>query len=371
MRNFNYLVKFYLSFTLNFFLIHHYVKYDHIIPYVQYARGFSMKDNKLIYQSNFVMKWYYSTFISTNHSSYDYSKVLCNFGYNNQNSSSTFKDIISSYIYNKVGSSLILIKSARHVKCKASIILTMNQKAYDKMPSNYISTIESLNVHIHLIHKIHFNIYRDFVRQFALYDFILIHYPLYHRFIEIDSFDSFFQSDPFLYIPFDGLGFSLHPYLLGDPLYVAQTNLKWVNDIVKFLHFDPIDNNKVKTTYVICAGILYGSCSSFLKFTQAFLIPLLDVNSPVLYKGTDQGYFNFLFLNDYLQKLPFKIYFSQYDGYFSSVDTILGDQGLSLFINEEKAVLGNLTFKSSHIAPSAIHQYIRDKKLLKMVNSAC
>jgi len=234
------------------------------------------------------------------------------------------------------------------------------------MSSSYISVLKSLNVQILLIHKIYLNFYRDFVRQFALYDFLLIHYSLYDRFLEADSFDTFFQGDPFLHIPSDGLGFSLEEFFLDNGI-----NKEWILDSLDYFHSDPAFKKKIYSTHIICSGILYGSCKCYIKFINTFLIPLLEENDPFLYDGKDQAYFNYLFVTNSLQKLPFKLYYSQYDGYFSSISMTLMSNGLSIFIDEKYSKIGNLTFQSSSIKPLVIHQYNRCKQLIKMIKSSC
>lgn len=87
---------FYLSLTLKVTYLRHVGSYHCCI---NYARRLFMIDDKPTFSSNIALPWYNFEYFLRNQYFLSNAQLLCSFEYTDKNYYSTFKDIISSYVY--------------------------------------------------------------------------------------------------------------------------------------------------------------------------------------------------------------------------------------------------------------------------------
>ena len=162
--------------------------------------------------------------------------------------------------------------------------------------------------------------------------------------LHIDSFDVFFQSDPFA--PYYEKS---KPYInfVGEGFYIKNCfwNKKWILTCFSYKEYE-----EIKYKEIICSGTIIGNSYLYFKF----LYTLLSMEEWHSCKGDslDQAFINILVHSERLNHLNISFSITSCDGPILTMSKCMSKKDIP--ISKSNKIIGN-----GKIIPSIVHQYNR------------
>ena len=249
---------------------------------------------------------------------------------------STSRDLIIIQAGGDPSKAQLSIKSLRSTGCKARIFLVITD--YDEVSVHLQNFFDSCGVDV-FRYKISSNYAKTFfvAIRFSLDDEFLYQGAKYvDRILYFDSFDTVFQSDPFigdwqnnsLYVSNEHIPIGHNPYMT-----------MWFRGMPNF-NSRPIDNNNT-----ICSGIFGATADVILKVGQLMHTFYLGWDFIAL----DQALYNYLIYIGLLEKAGINV---ELYSHFASIAVRINDYTPSS--------LGQFSNKINGFKPAVIHQYNRN-----------
>lgn len=173
------------------------------------------------------------------------------------------------------------------------------------------------------------------------------------RILHTDSYDIFFQDDPFKNIFHDDLIFVLEPHFIRN----CGWNLNWFSQC-----YGENITRKYHNNFIICSGSIAGSVSNYVKLLK------LMTTQPEWQKcyspSNDQPILNYLMWSGKIDEAGIKYHFTGCNGGFMTIKwCVVNDQ---VKFNENGYVLS-----PSLSIPSYLHQYNRIQSLNNYLFKTC
>lgn len=173
------------------------------------------------------------------------------------------------------------------------------------------------------------------------------------RIFHTDSFDVFFQGDPFEYIPHDSLTFVVEPHQFRS----CGWNLGWLTEC-----YDGGVVSRMTHNFIICSGSIAGSIDHYIKLLE--LMIQQSAWSRCYKPSMDQPILNYLVWNGDVAKEGINYHLTGCDDGFLTVQwCVLENKPL---YNDHGQIIS--TMKS---VPSYIHQYNRLAPMMNRLYKQC
>lgn len=173
------------------------------------------------------------------------------------------------------------------------------------------------------------------------------------RVLHTDSFDVFFQGDPFEYIPHDSLTFVVEPHQFRS----CGWNLGWLTEC-----YDGAVVSRMTHNFIICSGSIAGSIDHYIKLLE--LMIQQSAWSRCYKPSMDQPILNYLVWNGYVANEGIKYRLTGCDDGFLTVQwCVLENKPL---YNDHGQIIS--TMKS---VPSYVHQYNRLAPMMNRLYEQC
>lgn len=276
----------------------------------------------------------------------------CNFN-NSEEVNSSQRDVIFFYSTSIKPQLNLAIKSLRSTGCKSRIIFFYSEKYVD--PSfRYFAAF--LNVEV--IPNCKDSKKREFNPHMLRYEFeykwLQEHLIEVDRIFHSDSFDVFFQGDPFSrYIHYDKITFVVEPHCIRS----CGWNLAWIQQC--YGNPSKFDMNQ---NFIICSGSISGSANEYLRLLH-LMINTKEWKS-CWYPSMDQPILNWLVWNEYVKKENISYELSGCDGGFFTMQWCVLEKKIIFNENQQiQSIGGNV--------PAYVHQYNRFPNLTKHLFQIC
>ena len=272
-------------------------------------------------------------------------------------------DIVMSMANKNVFNFIIFLKTLRSGKCRASIVLFIDSRAYDTLkPRRFLIEIERYcNLHLFLYtNTIIPNL--DLLRDYFFHQFLISRRHLINRVIICDLYDTVFQGDPFsTTINFNSIGFTSEYYLLLNDQY---WNTPWLKHVYKFFE-KPFEEEKFKNYHPICSGVLFGKVDYLIRFFDFLFNEKIMKNIAKIDFLTDQGLFNYLLIEVLPLHPEIPVTIINWTGPFTTMGTVPN----SMISGTEK--FGTVKITGSTENAILFHQYNRHKHFFPSLLEKC
>ena len=278
---------------------------------------------------------------------------LCNINSSTKNIKSSYKDVVFLYA-SKYGPGLELaIKSLRSTGSICRIILFIPKNI--KLTRYQERIFNSLRIELEYVQdtKKRADI-PHMIRYEYEYQWLLSHQTEVERIFHTDSFDVFFQGDPFsTHISKDKLTFVVEPHCIRS----CGWNTNWLAKC----YVEPTLWN-MRHHYIICSGSIAGSASDYIKLLE--LMTKSDEWSRCWDRSLDQPILNVLVWMGNVTRAGIKYSFTGCDeGFFTAQWCALEK---TINYNEYGQII---SLKGT--VPSYIHQYNRIDNLTQKLYQIC
>lgn len=174
-----------------------------------------------------------------------------------------------------------------------------------------------------------------------------------NRILHADSFDTFFQSDPFKHISSD----KLHFFGEGFPIKSCKWNKNWISSCYGDEALKSVWKNEI-----LCSGTIAGNSQLYLSFLK-ILIESVEFKK-CHFHSLDQGILNFLVYNGNLSSSNISYSIESCDSFVLTMSRCMFAKNI-YFINDS-------FFRGiGAFPPSIIHQYNRFPSALKNIKYLC
>ena len=257
------------------------------------------------------------------------------------------KDLILVYSLGGVKNLILFMRTLRHVKCKATVVLFIDTDGYKTITPETKEVLKRCGMNIIDIGVYHLDsiIYRWSFGFFAMFDFLKKHEKYINRVLICDLFDIVFQGDPFEAGKYNNI-----IRFVSEAQKFSNTidNREWIR---YYLGSFPEQWNNSQVTN---SGQVCGSVREIIKFLDEYL-SLFDPNDISTINTTDQAYFNLLIKQNKLKEARIPHVVETKDMYSRLVVT----QPL----NDDERRMGTIRrYASNRIAP-IVHMYYADYSL--------
>jgi hypothetical protein len=277
--------------------------------------------------------------------------LLCRYPIRNENPNSTPIDLYIMTMFRDVTGFLPLIRAFRSTGCKASIVLLLDQSAFEKLTFNHFHQLDGCGVKIYNIGPIEYKNIQT-TSYGIIFDYILKNQNYINRILMTDIFDFVFQGDTFT------------EKIKSDTFYL-ETERQLVSENRKMKKLPFVHQNYDSNHHVISAGRFLGG-----KFPIMQMMDLYFSLFTKDYWGTtqwddDQAIINYLVYSNLMKKYNISFVI---DGPTRFNDWI-NLKKLDPFPNHQIGFVPDLD-DLNHFA-SSIHQYDQIPVLVKTVYLSC
>ncbi|OHS94259.1 hypothetical protein TRFO_39552 [Tritrichomonas foetus] len=281
------------------------------------------------------------------------NKFFCTFN-SSTKTSSTRRDVVLLFATGYASGLELCLKSLRSTGSQCTIVLFCSP---DFHFTSYIERIltgldievvrdckETKGRKIFVPHMIRF--------EFEL-DWLLKHRNSVDRVFHTDSFDVFFQGDPFANIQNDTLTFVVEPHQIRS----CGWNLAWLREC----YGDQIMNS-MGHRFIVCSGSVAGSSEHYIKLLKL----MIDQNEwrTCYQPSKDQPILNYLIWNGLVEKAGIKYKLTGCDGGFFTVQWCVIEH--TPLFNQHGQLVSTM-----NTVPSYVHQYNRLKPLTNYLFDIC
>jgi len=300
----------------------------------------------------FTNKWYVEEFEFLNKSELC---RLCSFPvkYINQNSSP--RDLIVTVAFKHIYNALPWISSLRTTGCNATVVLFVDQQAYDRFTDDLKQVYQNCGASIINIGDFRGLTFEErlFLRYLTILQFLLKNRNQFDRIYHSDLYDTIFQADPFTTnFQSDRMYFIDEGFSIGSD----YTNTVWINAIKGF------QAKYIENQSVLCGGQTWGGVESYIGFIYSMMSIIDSYNLFVPY--IDQAMINYIvhtrrildFVSAYQIMEP-----------KNGISTV-GVKSKDFSFNES---LGNIVHKDTNNLLQSIHQYDRVEGFITKVVLSC
>lgn len=274
----------------------------------------------------------------------------CNYCYYNINPNSSPKDFLFLFGINRTFNLNLLVRTLRHVRSKCSVVIFLNDIAYNRLSKESFEDLLDCSVNIINIDKIELQSKADVFTIPYIYmtNFIRRNIDQIDRIIKLDMHDSFFQMDPFNEdLPLRGV----HITEEGGNMTTAAGVVN--NKLINMFEY----NNTNLDYQYICAGYFGGNARDILHFLS-FSLQFFSFGNDL----HDQGLFNYLIVSGIYQNNNITIIKSG-----SRIRHIAG-----LHYNLDDYSLGQISVGyNPYITASVVHQYYFIKSVMEDLTKYC
>lgn len=248
----------------------------------------------------------------------------------------------------------LAIRSLRSTGAKCRIIL-FTSKNFRPIPQ-FAKMVEALNIEI--IPNCENTKKRDYVPHMIRFEFELEwlekHSNEIDRVLHSDSFDVYFQGDPFANnIASDSLTFVVEPHCIRS----CGWNLAWVREC-----YGGNIMGEMRRHFIVCSGSIAGGASDYIKLLKLMISQ--KEWEKCWQPSKDQPILNYLIWKGFVDKAGIKYSFTGCDGGYFTVQWCVLDKNIRF--NEHNQIIS-----LANSVPPFIHQYNRIDYLTDKLYRQC
>lgn len=262
------------------------------------------------------------------------------------------RDLVISSVFGRESSAQVFLRSLRSVGCKAKVVLISNSSVSENQVQ--FAKICGAEYFIMKSPDNSTTFYPHSLRYIGYSQFFQSNRDIYDRILHSDSFDVYFQSDPFTEnIEKQNLYFAME----GIPIGNSTWNTGWLNRAYNESVSFNLSNYEVS-----CSGTVIGGFDQFKKYLNTMLS-----HSPFWNNGRhslDQAYHNFLLHTGQFQREGVNTRFLGCDSHILTMH-YCSRHGKEVISDHQ--IRGPLNLSS----PAIVHQYNLFPRSSDIINRLC
>lgn len=267
---------------------------------------------------------------------------------------STKRDVAITSIFYREKRAVLNFFSIRQSGCQASIVILSNENmAFEEQTIKMINALDVI-VAFSPIHGKLAGTHTDQIRTYFVVNFLKLHIKKYDRVFFFDSYDCFFEHDPFEYFTEPKV------YLFQESLVKIKDNACNRNWIINCYGSKGL--NQISNDLIVCAGTV-GS-GSIVEFIRLYYV--LDVQDRWRKCRIDQGQLNYIIYSGLLSKYNVSYYLFSDTGPVQAI--ALSQKIYNYHFNNPQYQYVNNRFNQT---AAVVHQYNRVESLLKSFFNRC
>ena len=282
----------------------------------------------------------------------------CNMS-NTTKSNSNPRDLVLCVLYGKEPHNILtFLRSLRSAKSQCTVVFLHSSEFIETMKSNYSRLLEETNkcgvIWLNFGTIVSYRYVVPITSRFGVIRlFLKIFGDMFDRVIIADTFDTFFQMDPFRQEFTTKL---IRPTVENDNLAENSPNNEWIEAID-----DEFDHIFYLDKIVLCAGLIYGGTKPTIRFLDKFVD--LEFWFSLGESNLDQPILNL----DYYRR---KIFDTDFVPDINSTNMISATKWLfNEFPNSDDGLMHLISGKYG--VPTAIHQYDRSCPMYRYAENVC